>query len=749
MKRTRALAVGLLLVVLALPAQALAHAQLVRAEPPPGMRLDRAPGRVRVWFSEALEPGFSSVQVLDASGKPVDNGDSQVTPDDPTSMVVSLPPNLPDGAYTVSWKTLSAVDGHAIRGLFTFGVGTAATLAPAAPAPEVTGLTVLEALPRAVSYLAQTLLLGGFLLAGLVLRGALASAFSRAFRPPGLAAVAVLLIAALVSLVLQAAVASGQGLTTALGASLGPLLFGTRYGVLWLARLALTLALGAVVWKGLGHRRAWQIGALLGAGLLLVNALNSHGAASTEVPELAVVADWLHLAAVSLWVGGLFALAALLWRFDWAPAGQSRVQAIGSCLPRFSGLALASVPLLVLSGIYQSLLQVGSWGALLETVYGQTLLLKIALFVCMLLLGAFHFLVVQPRLARGKTSGATSRFRVTLAVEAGLGVLALIAAGLLTSLAPGWQTYAQEVASRPLEQRATAADLQLALTISPGHPGQNNYTLAVLDSSGQPAANVQKAVLRFTFLDQDLGEVEVPLQPAGDGRYQAQGNELGVAGRWQAVLLVRRQGMEDARTAVRFDLTPAGGNANPPAPLAGLPAPDIRTGLALLTALGGLALAWYTWSNARGRPRRAAPGLAASLLVVVIGVYVGVNSLSGAPTIATANLRNPYPPDQASMARGKQIYDTNCAVCHGESGRGDGPAAATLRPPPADLRVHMAAGHTDGQLFNWITNGVPGTAMPAWKDKLSEEDRWHVINYIRTFATQAAEPDPGTAPNPG
>jgi cytochrome c oxidase assembly protein subunit 15 len=102
-------------------------------------------------------------------------------------------------------------------------------------------------------------------------------------------------------------------------------------------------------------------------------------------------------------------------------------------------------------------------------------------------------------------------------------------------------------------------------------------------------------------------------------------------------------------------------------------------------------------------------------------------------------------PITAAAADVAELYRARCAVCHGADGRGDGPAAAALRPPPADLRVHMAAGHTDAQLFNWVSNGVPGTAMPAWKDKLSEEDRWNAINYIRSFAPQAAQADPGGA----
>jgi putative copper resistance protein D/copper transport protein len=97
---------------------------------------------------------------------------------------------------------------------------------------------------------------------------------------------------------------------------------------------------------------------------------------------------------------------------------------------------------------------------------------------------------------------------------------------------------------------------------------------------------------------------------------------------------------------------------------------------------------------------------------------------------------NPIPFSAQSVARGRTVYQEECQACHGITGGGDGPAASGLNPRPADLRIHMAAGHTDGQLFNWISEGFTGTAMPAFKTKLSEDDRWHVINFLRTLVPQ-------------
>jgi len=111
------------------------------------------------------------------------------------------------------------------------------------------------------------------------------------------------------------------------------------------------------------------------------------------------------------------------------------------------------------------------------------------------------------------------------------------------------------------------------------------------------------------------------------------------------------------------------------------------------------------------------------------------------------NTRDPVPPDERSLAIGKDVYTTNCETCHGETGRGDGPTGLRLVPRPADLRLHTAPGvHTDGELFYWVSYGFPNSAMPAWKDLLTEEQRWSAINYARaTFGNSGAT----AAPVPG
>jgi len=96
-------------------------------------------------------------------------------------------------------------------------------------------------------------------------------------------------------------------------------------------------------------------------------------------------------------------------------------------------------------------------------------------------------------------------------------------------------------------------------------------------------------------------------------------------------------------------------------------------------------------------------------------------------------IKNPVNADGKSISRGKELYKMNCAICHGEKGKGDGPKAVELVEKPANFSdknmMHMM---TDGEIFYKISKGKK--PMPAWEDKLSENERWDLVNYIRTFA---------------
>ena len=99
--------------------------------------------------------------------------------------------------------------------------------------------------------------------------------------------------------------------------------------------------------------------------------------------------------------------------------------------------------------------------------------------------------------------------------------------------------------------------------------------------------------------------------------------------------------------------------------------------------------------------------------------------------IAAAALQNPVPASADSIARGKMYFDTNCLVCHGADGTGNGPVGVKFETKaPVDLNDAYTQDQTDGQLFFTVTRGR--ALMPAYRDALTPDERWDLVNYLRS-----------------
>jgi copper transport protein len=746
----------ILLMSLFLPARLAAHANLVRAEPDVDAVVRQAPNWLRLWFSEPMEADFSAVTLRSADGTEVPGVSSRVTPANPREMEVTLP-TLAPGSYVVAWRTLSTLDGHTARGSYSLRIGEAAASAePVATTPpaEATGGTPWEALARWLGAFGLALVLGGLVFRAWVLTPALpdhrsAAALAAADRRLARLLVAgwiLLLTATLAQLVLQLQAAGG---------SPPAFLFATRAGRLWLLRLGLVAALGMVVDTGrrVGWRQLAWPGVALAGGISLLASLNSHAAAVTPGSDVAVAADWLHIMAVATWIGGLVALVSLLPAAVAALAPSDQAAARAQAVGRFSALAIGCVAVMLGSGLYLAWVHVGGIAPLTGTLYGLSLGVKLVLVLPLLALGAFNLLYARPRLTRAAardpasdgTAGQSGRpLQRAARGEILLGVLVLLTAGWVASLPPARGTYATGAAHRPLPLRGQSADLAVGLDVAQPAASAGQLDVLLHDAAGQPVDDAERVDLRVTYLDDELGTRSVTAQPTGAGRYTVRGPYLTLDGNWQAEVVVRRRGLDDARAAFRFQI--AGGRARPENGSTVdevLPLPELQ--LLPLLVLAVLAAGAIVLADALRRGRLASRGgagvLLAALVVFALGALLSAR-LWQPPDTAQDNgdltapfRRNPFAPDALSLATGRTVYEARCVICHGANGHGDGPAAATLNPAPADFRVHMAAGHTDAQLFQWLSDGVSGTAMPAFAAQLSEADRWHVINYIRGFAS--------------
>lgn len=681
-------------VMLARSPAAHSHALLAYSNPPANAELRRAPAYIELFFTEPLQPQLSTVRVLNAQGVAVDNNDARVDSLDPTRLQITLR-SLPDGVYTVDWRVVSALDDHLTRGAFPFAVGQA-DLSAAAPATQGNTVSGWVLAHRWLTYVAVLTLWGGALFYLWVWHAPVLP-FTR---PVMQGAVLAGLAAHALALFTQIGQAEGAPLGAPWQSAAYAVLFDTRFGMLWLARLAVWLALA-----GLALRPQPSAGALAGlAGVLIgVLSLSGHGAAQPN-PAWPMLNTAVHVAAVAAWLGGLLWLALAWWS-----ARALAVQAV----PRFSALALVSVVMFTLSGGYAALVQVESVAALITTLYGQLLLAKLALTGLALALGAANLLVITPRLTGEPPNPWQAMLGRTLRSELGVAVLVLAVVGALATTPPARTPNAAWTHTQTIE------GLTVTLTAQPGRPGLNTFRVQLAEA-GQPVTDPREVKLRFTALTTDLAPSDLQLLAEGNGVFGGRGGNLSQPADWQVQVIVRRPN--------RFDVY---ANATLPlAPPADWPWRTLSAGLLAVTAVLVLGVA------APHRTRLALVG--APLALTLAGTaWVTATTFPVQPTLGPVN---PVPPNAASVARGAEVYTQNCAACHGPQGKGDGPVGLSLNPRPADLAQHAVPGvHIDGQLYLWITNGFPNSVMPAFETTLSATDRWHVVNFMRQTLAQYSD----------
>ena len=737
-----------LLTLLALaPASAEAHANLVESNPAVNSVLPESPDRVTIRFTEPLEPALSEIRVLDDQGRRVDSDDSAVDPDDSHLMSVSVG-TLENGTYTVAWKNVSTVDGHRVRGAFAFSVGE-----PIAQVASPIGLdqpllqSPAEPAVRWLILLDILSVVGGMTFLVFVARPALDmpgiqsgdisdlrrvlswGVMSMAF----IASVA-LIVASVAQLVIQASVVYETSVVGTLGDPLRSLLAETGWGRLWIWRALLAALMTGVLtveWRRIrtepeprGSLAPTYIAAVLGLGVLATISLTSHAAATPNVRSMALLNDLVHMVSAAVWVGGLLSLAiAVYLSFEMLRDSERRL-VLTALARRFSVVAGLSVAVLVLTGIYSAWAQVTEIKAL-STPYGWTLVTKIGIVALLILAAAANLVWVRPRLSSGgRAAYWLSRL---VAVECILAVLVVLSVGFLTALEPARQVasrYGADAMDRRLTFQESNEDAEMTLQIIPGRVGPNTIEVSIRDRYGEPITNATDVRVRLSYLDADLGESPLSATHTGGGEYVLEGRLIGLAGAWQSELVVQRPDAFDARAAFRFEVSGGGGS------LAIAPSSDMgRTLLGLeLGVLGlvflGVGVPMGGWYSRAGRLTMA-PGV----LGVIVGAALVFNSLGS--NIGTIE-RNPVPPSSESVRAGLALYQTNCLLCHGETGLGDGPSAATMNPPPADLVVHVPL-HPDRALFEFVRDGISGTAMPALEATLSDEEIWHIINYIQTL----------------
>jgi copper transport protein len=534
----------------ALPAAAWAHAGLVHTVPKASVVLNSPPPQVRLTYTEAVEPRFAAISVTNAAGQQQTTGAPQRSATDAKTLVVSLR-HLNEGWYLVYWRVIS-VDGHPVRGAFTFAVGPNPGPQPQFVIPSIseTAATPRLIAARSIVFVAVMVAIGLFILRIATARPVVQRVPGSRLRPLdvafGIAAV-VGLIAIPVYLVMATA---EFALRSAFDVSaLFPLLrvsaFGRGLVDLEIVFALFALAGGLALWIDRPERERRSVAEILSvtgalsaaAAVLLVPGLAGH-AAQTSPRGAMLLFDWLHLAAGSIWVGGLIGLLVLWGSFPIA----RRVAGLVVCVPRFSNTAFVSVLALIGSGIGASLVHLPTFASLWQTSYGQALLVKIGLLCTALLLAAVNLLRTRPRLLayRGRPElgpDAAALLRRLVSGEVLLVVSAVVAAAVLSSLPPPSKALAKvggasaHVGPGPVAEVVTKNGYRVELHVNPNRAAAENTFSLRITRGGQPVTGAE-VVIGATMLDMEMGTQSYALTETSPGVYTHSVPALVMVGHW-------------------------------------------------------------------------------------------------------------------------------------------------------------------------------------------------------------------------
>jgi copper transport protein len=543
---------------LALPAAAWAHAALLRTVPEASRTVNTPPKQVSLTYSEAVEPRFAIVSVTDAAGHQQTAGPPRRSPTDPNTLLVPLK-HLPEGWYLVYWRVISA-DGHPVRGAFTFAVGPNPGPAPQFVIPSTSetaatpGLLVL----RWATFLSFMAAVGLFVLRTVIARPA-GRIEDASLRPLSMAFGAAMAVALIMTPIYVVVATAKFALRSAF--DLGTVIplardsaFGRSFLDLYLVLALFALAGGIAIAIDRPERRLRSTAELLALGgalasiaaVCLVPGLAGH-AAQTSPRGLTLALDWLHVAAASVWIGGLIGLLVL-----WFTLGRARVRALAAVVPRFSRVAFGSVVVLVGAGIGSAIIHLPTLATLWDTSFGKSLVLKIGLLACALLLGAVNLLRTTPRLAASADrpelgASATALLRRTVSGEVLLLAGAVFGAALLTSLPPPAKALAEigkasaHVGPGPVTQVVRHGSYTLTFTFRPNRAAVPNTFNVKITKGGQPVRGAD-VTTTFAMLDMEMGQLAYHLPEHKPGTYGRSAPALVMVGHWGLSFDVRIPG---------------------------------------------------------------------------------------------------------------------------------------------------------------------------------------------------------------
>ena len=507
---------------------------------------------VIVFFSEPVDIDFSEIKVFDGDGNQIDNKDTSYYEGE-LSLIVSTPP-LEDGIYTASTKVLSKVDGHLVPSAFLFAVGDVVIDPSLFDQERPSELVFLpEAGARFPGILGQTIVLGA-VIASLIIWGTqnkqlikeelekIENFHHGKFMSITGIGLMLVFISDILMLVIQT-----------IRLEVSPLIvIETDFGIVWLARMIITIILLGI-WFGMDKKKTLskrnQIPMLIvSLGLISTTSLIGHGAATGNMAPL--VLDYIHNLVAAVWIGGIFYFVFTLLPTFSQLKEKNREKMSLLLIPRFSIAFIISVGIVIITGPTLMWFLESDVGLITESVYGQLIILKIAIAVIMIGLGGFFQFKVQKNAEKNFQSGKISvhkKLKRSLKVDAGLGIVLL---GVVALLANGTlpageiqKVDAQEIVYgfKTIEFTENA---KFDIDISPFSSGTNTILVKVSDFEGNQLYDSNQLKVKISNPSKGISPIEVPVElikQEEDRPIEFQGElTFGFSGEWLVEIEAQR-----------------------------------------------------------------------------------------------------------------------------------------------------------------------------------------------------------------
>jgi methionine-rich copper-binding protein CopC/putative copper export protein len=536
--------------------EVLAHATPITYEPEASAVLHGVPERVRIHFSERIEPRASNIMVFGPDGSRVDRNDAVTDPTDSHFYSVSLKKNGP-GIYTVSWQVVSADDGHFTKGAFVFTVGQerSGTLAPPNPFHIAHSSTLLEGITIWVELLGQAILWGGLMVYVLLWRPMRRSLFIKELSnydgifeqrfhlllTTGLC----LILAGTVSYLVLKSIDLQQFQTVSFLNAFQTFIF-TLTGKFTLYR-ALLAILFWVIFSGtqkitLKNEKSFQreiFLIILVILMTLARARVSHAAASPFFPNFSIFVNFVHLIFKDIWVGGLIGMVTLVLPI------LGKIQHVGITtfsLTYFSKLLSLVFGLTGVTGMYIIWLHLKDPFNLLTTDWGIRLVI-LSIFGLLLFALRFYQQVFIEKAAvdfctgekKDQAGKTLSRSGYTLPFETGVGGALLFVTSLLIITTPPWTQ------KLTFQKRATSWGIQILFT---EHPFESDKFLVTLqDERPKTPVPIKDIVITLSQEEERIGPVVPEVEKRFEGGYVFSKNFLSPPGLWKLEIVARRSSL--------------------------------------------------------------------------------------------------------------------------------------------------------------------------------------------------------------